>query len=632
VFVTTNAGTSLMADRTGAINPGQFPASSIAIDPSDATGQTAYVTIMGFHVGHVFKTTNAGLTWADFSGISPNSIPDAPTNAVVVDASAGMIYVGTDVGVFVSRTSAASWTELGPKGSQQTTGYMPNVPVTALRIFDAGGLRLLRASTYGRGLWQYDLVPDYQISISNSIQTIFPGQTATFNGALTSANGYASPVAITCGSGNTAPPAICTPNQASVTPTLNGTSFSVTATDGIGDYIFNVHGEGTDAAQITHDVPLNLHVVDFGAPSPASVTVEQGGTSTGVTFLISGGGSFNGTITVSCPTGLPVGITCNFAPSASISRLPATVTLTFVAQAYARTGTTAITVIASIQGDAESKTQTVSLTVTPPIPDYRVTISNSPQSTPANQTATLNGVLQALNGYSSTVNLSCDSSAPPTCTISPASVAPGSAFTVSVSSGFARNYNFSINAIGTDMLQVSHTIPVTFNSLFTVSLTGSSAPLSVKAGQSAIDSLLVLPVGSNTFVTAVSFTCNGLPFGATCSSPLIPAGANGTQTVSLVISTSGPPTSAIGSHMQSRISKTFLLIWTSTTGMLLGWLSRKPKSAKKAVRVGIIGLAMTSILLMPSCGGGNTNSSQKSLQFLFQLCPMPITQKLEPPS
>ncbi|PYX26202.1 MAG: hypothetical protein DMG82_02665, partial [Acidobacteria bacterium] len=58
-FVTTNAGTSLMADRTGTINPGQFPLSSIAIDPSDATGQTAYVTIMGFHVGHVFKTTNA---------------------------------------------------------------------------------------------------------------------------------------------------------------------------------------------------------------------------------------------------------------------------------------------------------------------------------------------------------------------------------------------------------------------------------------------------------------------------------------------------------------------------------------------------------------------------------------------
>jgi hypothetical protein len=175
------------------------------------------------------------------------------------------------------------------------------------------------------------------------------------------------------------------------------------------------------------------------------------------------------------------------------------------------------------------------------------------------------------------------------------------------------------------MLQVSHTIPVTFNSLFTVSLTGSSAPLSVKAGQSAIDSLLVLPVGSNTFVTAVSFTCNGLPFGATCSSPLIPAGANGAQTVSLVISTSGPATSAIGSHMQSRISKTFLLIWTSTTGMLLGGLSRKPKSAKKAVRVGIIGLAMISILLMPSCGGGNASSSQTSSTIAVTINPPTAT-------
>src|SRR5262249_45351005 len=68
VWVTTNAagGLSTWADRTGSINPDGYPISSIALEPSDGTGKTAYVTIMGFGVAHVWKTTDAGLSWMDF--------------------------------------------------------------------------------------------------------------------------------------------------------------------------------------------------------------------------------------------------------------------------------------------------------------------------------------------------------------------------------------------------------------------------------------------------------------------------------------------------------------------------------------------------------------------------------------
>jgi hypothetical protein len=296
VFVTTNAGTSLMADRTGTINPGQFPVSSIAIDPSDATGQTAYVTIMGFHVGHVFKTTNAGLTWTDFSGTSPNNIPDAPADAVVVDASAGMVYVGTDVGVFVSSTSAASWTEAGGVGGKYIWGYLPNVPVTALQIFHSGGKKLLRASTYGRGIWQFDLLapatPDYHIAIANPTLTIFPSQSVVFNATLSVMNGYTSAVELNCTAGDTPPPLSCGPPVNLPQPG----NFTVSASAGgaAQDYLFNIHGVGADAATITHDAPVTLHVVDFAlsAPSPASVTMAQGSTSAGVAFVVSGAGVF----------------------------------------------------------------------------------------------------------------------------------------------------------------------------------------------------------------------------------------------------------------------------------------------------------------------------------------------------
>ncbi len=113
VWVTTDAsaGPSAFVDVTnngpqGSINPNQFPGSGVAIDPSDATGNTAYVTVMGFTggTGHVWKTTNAGASWTDFTA----NLPDSPANAVVVYPPMSEVFVATDVGVFVSPTSSAS--------------------------------------------------------------------------------------------------------------------------------------------------------------------------------------------------------------------------------------------------------------------------------------------------------------------------------------------------------------------------------------------------------------------------------------------------------------------------------------------------------------------------------------------
>ena len=101
-----------MTDRTGAINPGQFPISAIAIDYRMQLGRTAFVAVMGFHVGHVFKTTNAGQTWS--AVCSSQNLPDAPADALVMDSQAGVIYVGTDVGVFVSSTSSANGSRSRP--------------------------------------------------------------------------------------------------------------------------------------------------------------------------------------------------------------------------------------------------------------------------------------------------------------------------------------------------------------------------------------------------------------------------------------------------------------------------------------------------------------------------------------
>ncbi len=135
VWATTNAGVSLMTNVTQNVNPVGYAISSVAMDSSDGTGCTAYVGIMGFSTvanptSHVWQTRNAGASWMDWSGAGGTELPDAPVNVLLVDSQAGIIYVGTDVGVFVSSTAAPTWTEVGPAPGLGVSGFLPNAPVT----------------------------------------------------------------------------------------------------------------------------------------------------------------------------------------------------------------------------------------------------------------------------------------------------------------------------------------------------------------------------------------------------------------------------------------------------------------------------------------------------------------------
>jgi hypothetical protein len=126
VWVTTNAGVSLMANVTQNVNPNGYAISTVAMDQSDASGKTAYVGIMGFSTpsyptSHVWKTANAGTSWTDWTG---TGLPDIPVNALLVDSQLGQIYAGTDVGVFVSSTTTASWTEVGPTPGPGVSGFL----------------------------------------------------------------------------------------------------------------------------------------------------------------------------------------------------------------------------------------------------------------------------------------------------------------------------------------------------------------------------------------------------------------------------------------------------------------------------------------------------------------------------
>jgi hypothetical protein len=605
IWVTTNAdgGPTSWADVTQGINPQGFPISSIALDAADPLGKTAYVTIMGFHVSHVWKTTNAGISWTDFTA----NLPDAPVNSIVIDAGSslvnGTVYVGTDVGVFASSTGAPGWTEVGPSTGQQ--GLLPNVAATSLKIFNASGLKRLRAGTYGRGIWEWNLIttPDFQLNVTNNPITVFPGQTAGFGGTIYALNGYNAGVNLSCAAGGTSPPQTCSPAPALVLPTPSGTVFTVNAGDNALDYVFNLHAVGLDPLSMTHDFALTLHVIDFtlSAPSPASVSVAPGSTTSPVSFLVSALGAFNATVTLSC-SGLPAGANCQFQPSSSVvpgPGNPVAVTLNISTAAGTRVGTSIVTISASTPGEP-AKSQTLTLIVGA-VPDYSLAIANSTLVGSVNVPATFDGTLTSANGYGSAVTISCGPIAPPSCVPNPASVIPtsgGTPFTVTVSSSVSQAYSFNIVGVGSDPSAITHSAPVTFTALprqnfdFTiVSIPPTSA--SVPAGQAASFSIDVNPT-TGTFPSDVTFSCSKLPALTTCVfSPAHVLSGSGDSPVALTIQT----TAAIPGPRKAALS-IFLFVFP-IAGLL--WFAQ---TAQSSARIMNSAAALLLVLLFVSCGGG----------------------------
>lgn len=562
VWVTTNAtaGASSFTDVTangpqGSINPNQFPISSVALDSSDSTGATAYVTVMGFTAapgsasgpGHVWKTTTLGGSWSDFT----SNLPDSPVNAIVVDPVNAQVYVGTDVGVFASSTSAASWTEVGPVPGPTQTGFLPNVAVTALALFNSGGEELLRASTYGRGVWQWPVAAtsDYRLAISNSPLTAFPNQTATFNGTASSVNGYASTVTLSCVAGTTALPGTCFPAPSTVTP-ANNTPFTVNASGTVGDYNFNVQAVGSDPNETTHLVPVTLHVVDFAltTPSPASVTVPRGTTSPLVDFQVTAAGSFNQSVTVSCNPGIS-NATCTLTPGTTVnptSTSPASMTASVIVPAATAPATYTATIQATTAGAPAALSTAFTLNVTTN-PDFVLTVPTFPEVN-AGSTGTSELIsITSQDGFSSTVNLSCPTTfGANSCSISPASVSsfPATAtLTINGTSFAAGSYSLSITGTSGSL---THSKNVPFN-VGDYSVSGTQS-LSQSQGGQAVAHLTLTSAGF--YSGKINATCDARSLsGAQCTlSPPNPISLSSDGSANLTASINVPNNAANGKY------------------------------------------------------------------------------------
>jgi len=340
VWVTTDAATTLMSNVSPPGNTSNnYTVSSVAMDNSDATGKTAYVGIMGFNTSHVWKTTDAGGTgqtsdWTDWTG----NLPDSPVNALLVDSSVSpsQIYAGTDVGIFVSSTTSASWTEVGPAPGSGS-GYLPNVPVSAIQLFNSGGTKALEVSTYGRGIWAYSFVVGSATTttIVSSLNPANAGVAVTFTATVTTvgANPPTGTVTFYDGTTSIGSGTLSTVGSSQVatftTSTLAVGANSITAVYG---------GDANNAGSTSAALIETIDAPTFTLSAPTTPATILAGESTTTTFTVTPTGTgvttFASNVTFAC-NGLPdTTVACAFNPTqiaagtSGITPVPVTVTIT----------------------------------------------------------------------------------------------------------------------------------------------------------------------------------------------------------------------------------------------------------------------------------------------------------------
>ncbi len=635
VWVTTNAAAVSGASSTFAnvtlngpggasINPNQFPVSSVAIDSSDGTGSTAYVTVMGFTggPGHVWQTTNAGVSWTDRTGVGGSApLPDSPVNSVVVDPVAHIVYVGSDVGVFQSSTSSASWTEVGVSG-----GFLPNVAVTALALFNSDCQRLLRASTYGRGVWQFNLplasiAPDFCLSDSTPFPTVNAGST-TAEGPIniSAVDGFTSAVNLACsmaGSGS------CTMSQSSllsfpatVYATVNAAKLAA------GSYQLTVQGT---SGSTTHTLEVPFNVADFqlsGTPALTIITGSQGTANLTITPSLFYAGSVN----ASCNTSLLPGATCNISPANPVpvsAGAGEPIAVAINVPSAAAPGVYNMIFAAQDTSGFPSHTFTIAVTVPSALGDdfQLATTQAFPAAVDAGAQTTAK--ISITPNYSGSVTTNCDATAlSGQCSItpgSPLSISAGTPVTqmltlnIPTSAAPQPSNSYNINLTVADSSgQPTHTLalPLTVIQDFTI---GSLTPptQTITPGQSASYNFSVLPIGT-AFAGSLSLSCSGGPAISLCSftpNPVTP-GNNSTAIVMAITTTSSSASLFPNGLFQKKSGTTaiFYALWIVLPALsLLRMKSLGPKRAKATLPIcSLLGLFLLALSLV-SCGGAGSN-------------------------
>ncbi|MDP1614583.1 MAG: hypothetical protein Q8L68_02190 [Methylococcales bacterium] len=118
----------------------------IAIHPGDPN--KIWICFTGYYADKkVYYSSDAGAHWSNYD--PTGTLHNLPINGIVYqEGTNDRLYIATDAGVYVKNSPTGEWARYG---------NIPNVRVTEIKINPCTGK--LCAATFGRGLWETDLLP-----------------------------------------------------------------------------------------------------------------------------------------------------------------------------------------------------------------------------------------------------------------------------------------------------------------------------------------------------------------------------------------------------------------------------------------------------------------------------------------
>ncbi len=123
-----------------------LPNAVVAVNAIETHKSDSSIVYIAFNK-NVYKSVTAGTSW---TLMTPN-LPDVAVNTIVTDTSSVLenLYIGTDLGIYYWDASMTEWVNF-------SSGFPYAARVTELEIaYDSP--KRIRASTYGRGMWESDL-------------------------------------------------------------------------------------------------------------------------------------------------------------------------------------------------------------------------------------------------------------------------------------------------------------------------------------------------------------------------------------------------------------------------------------------------------------------------------------------
>ena len=428
--------------------------------------------------------------------------------------------------------------------------------------------------------------PTLTLNTNTTNASVAAGASTPMSVTTAGGNGFSSAVALSVSglpsgvTGTFAPTSIASPGSGSSTLTLAAAS---SASTGSSTLTITATGGG-----VTKTQTVNLTVSpapSFALSANSSSASVAAGSSTPITITTAGSNGFSSAVALSI-SGLPSGVTGNFAPTTIASPGSGSSTLTLAAASSASTGNSTLTITAV--GGGLTKTQTVTLTVSP-APSLTLSASASSASFAAGSSTPITITTAGGNGFSSAVALSV-SGLPSgvTGTFAPTNIAsPGSgsstltlAATTSASMG---NSTLTITAAGGGITK-TQTVTLTISPAPSFTLSANSSSASVVAGSST--PITITTAGGNGFSSVVALSVSGLPSGVTGTfaptSIASPGSGSSTLTLAAALSAStGKPTLTI-TAVGGGVTKTQTVTLTVSPAPSLS-LSTNSSSASVAV-------------------------------------------------